>query len=153
MAYDIRPYGGISCSEGYQTYLDSWIHKLSQEQNATDEEVGGEDDPQGWYGLMPNVDPADVEDMASDEDGMQPTDSELDKVEDAAGVIVHEDANGRVTITYYEDPDSLEDAWDAISERFEDEEVPVGSGPVTVDAPDADSDEEDEDEDESEVDE
>lgn len=114
---DIRPYGPGK----FSTILDSYVYSVSLDGGCDEEESLG--DGNGWYGIMRNG-----RTIFRDHDPMlEPlNEAEQKQLTSSAGVIVYEDSQGFVYVTYYDKDEALELAWsqivDSVSEYSELEE-------------------------------
>jgi hypothetical protein len=111
MANDtIRPYGPGK----FSTILDSYVYGVSLD-GGCDEESGGVSECGEWYGLMRNG-----RTIFRDHDPLLETLNltEQEKLTLCAGLILREDSQGFVSVTYYETDDSLESAWSQIADSF-----------------------------------
>lgn len=105
----IRPYGPGK----FSTILDQYVYTVSLDGGADEEESYG--DGGGWYGLMRNG-----RTIFRDHDPLLETlnADEQELLTSSAGVILQEDSNGFVYVTYYADADELESAWAEIQADF-----------------------------------
>jgi hypothetical protein len=114
MANDtIRPYGPGK----FSTVLDSYVYSVSLD-GGCDEEEGSVSECGEWYGVMRNG-----RTILRDHDPLLETlnTAEQEKLTSSAGVILREDSNGFVYVTYYDTADSLELAWSQIVDEFTEE--------------------------------
>jgi len=109
----IRPYGPGK----FSTILDSYVYSVSLD-GGCDEEQGSVDEFGEWYGLMRNG-----RTIFRDHDPMLDTlnSAEQEHLTSSAGVILREDSQGFVYVTYYGTDESLEAAWSAIVGHFPEE--------------------------------
>jgi hypothetical protein len=115
--HSIRPYGPGKVS----TILDSYVYSVSLD-GGCDEEEGSVSECGEWYGIMRNG-----HTIFRDHDPLLETlnPAEQEKLTSSAGVILREDSQGFVYVTYYETGETLEVAWSQIVDAFhEDEEDP-----------------------------
>jgi hypothetical protein len=112
MANFIRPYGPGK----FSTILDSYVYSVSLDGDC-DEEEGSVSECGAWYGIMRNG-----RTIFRDHDPLLETlnTAEQDQLTSSAGVILHEDSNGFVSVTYYDTDESLETAWSQIMDEFRD---------------------------------
>jgi hypothetical protein len=101
----------------FNSKIDELIWSLSLD-GGPDEECG-DSGTTGWYGLMAEINERELRRAAADmkEDFEQIAKDEsdsLDRVLNAAGVILAEDGQGFVSIMLFETPEKLDDAWDSI---------------------------------------
>jgi len=101
----IRPYGPGK----FSTILDEYVYQVSIESGCDDEEsdeFSGE-----WVGMMRHG-----RTIFRDHDPFleKLNQAERDKLESCAGVILREDSNGFVYVTYYSTEAELDAAWNAI---------------------------------------
>ena len=111
MANDtIRPYGPGK----FSTILDSYVYSVSLD-GGCDEEEGSVSECGEWYGIMRNG-----RTIFRDHDPLLETlnTAEQDQLTSSAGVILREDSNGFVSVTYYDTDESLETAWSQIVDGF-----------------------------------
>jgi hypothetical protein len=114
MANDtIRPYG----QGKFNTILDSYVYSVSLD-GGCDEEEGGVSECGEWYGIMRNG-----RTIFRDHDPLLETlnTSEQNRLTSSAGVILREDSQGFVFVSYYDTDESLEAAWSQIADRFHDD--------------------------------
>lgn len=111
MSDKIRPYGPGK----FSTILDSYVYQVSLD-GGCDDEAGNVDEFGYWYGLMRrgrsifrNHDP--LLEILNEAEQKQLTES--------AGVIMCEDSNGFVSVNYYQSATALDEAWDRITDEFE----------------------------------
>lgn len=114
----IRSYGPGK----FSTILDSYVYSVSLDGN-TEEEIG-ESDCGGWYGIMRNGST-----IFRDHDPLLETlnEDEQKQLTECAGVIMREDSQGFVYVTYYDDKVRLERDWIQIElshseKEYEDED-------------------------------
>jgi hypothetical protein len=109
----IRPYGPGK----FNTVLDSYVYSVSLD-GGCDAETG---DAQylGWYGIMRNG-----RTIFRDHDPfLEPlNDEEKEQLTSSAGVILREDSQGFVYVTYYATDAELDAAWAQIEKEQEQEE-------------------------------
>lgn len=107
---NIRPYGPGK----FNTILDSYVYSVSLD-GGCDEEEGSVSECGEWYGIMRNG-----RTIFRDHDPMLETltPEEQEQLTSSAGVILREDSNGFVSVTYYDTADSLELAWSQIADEF-----------------------------------
>jgi hypothetical protein len=110
----IRSYGPGK----FSTILDSYVYSVSLD-GGCDAETG-DSSTTGWYGLMRHG-----RTIFRDHDPMLETlnEAEREKLTTCAGVILFEDSNGFVSITYYDTEEKLDAVWAQIEK--ENEEFPV----------------------------
>jgi hypothetical protein len=98
----IRPYGPGK----FSTILDSYVYGVSLGGGCDEEE--GNSDAGIWYGIMRNG-----RTIFKDHDPfLEPlNDAEREQLTSVAGVILYQDSNGFVYVTYYNDNDELESEW------------------------------------------
>lgn len=98
----IRPYGPGK----FNTILDSYVYSVSLD-GGCDMECG-ESDAMGWYGMMRHG-----HTIFRDHDPMLETlnTEEQDKLTSCAGVILSEQSQGFVYVTYYDSIPELDAAW------------------------------------------
>ena len=116
----IRPYGPGK----FNTMLDAYVYQVSLDGGCDEEESLG--DGQGWYGIMRNG-----RTIFRDHDPMLETlnTDEQELLTSSAGVILSEDSQGFVYVSYYEDKDKLERKWAEIQTQFtSDDEESDGGG-------------------------
>jgi hypothetical protein len=104
----IRPYGPGK----FSTILDSYVYSVSLD-GGCDEEAG--DSSEGcWYGLMRNG-----RTIFRDHDPMLESlnDDEREKLTSCAGVILSEDSQGFVYVTYYNTTAELDAAWRQVEQE------------------------------------
>jgi hypothetical protein len=108
----IRPYGPGK----FSTILDSYVYSVSLD-GGCDEEEGNVSECGEWYGIMRNG-----RMIFRDHDPMLETlnTAEQEKLTSSAGVILREDSNGFVYVTYYDTDEALELAWSQIADSFTD---------------------------------
>lgn len=111
---DIRPYGPGK----FNTILDSYVYSVSLDGGCDEEE--SESEGMGWYGIMRNGrtifrdhDP-NLETLTADEQ---------EQLTSSAGVILREDSQGFVYVTYYDNAEALELAWSQIVDSFREDEA------------------------------
>src|SRR3984957_15456902 len=110
MANDIRPYGPGK----FNTILDSYVYSVSLD-GGCDEEEGSVDECGAWYGIMRNG-----RTIFRDHDPLLETlnSSEQEKLTSSAGVILYEDSNGFVYVSYYATDDELNAEWAKVVAEF-----------------------------------
>jgi hypothetical protein len=103
MESGIRPYGAGK----FNTILDSYVYEVSL-QGGCDDDMGSVQEDGVWYGLMKNG-----HTIFQDHDpGMEKlNEDERKKLSECAGVIIREDSNGFVHVSYYETSADLDTAW------------------------------------------
>lgn len=103
----IRPYGPGK----FHTILDSYVWSVSLD-GGCDDETGDVAEIGVWYGLMRNGST-----IFRDHDPHLESlnDEEREKLTSCAGVIVFEDSNGFVGVTYYTTDEELDAAWQEVS--------------------------------------
>jgi hypothetical protein len=108
----IRPYGPGK----FDTVLDSYVYSVSLD-GGCDEEEGSVSECGEWYGIMRNG-----RTIFRDHDPMLETlnTAEQEQLTSSAGVILREDLQGFVSVTYYDTDEALELAWSQIVDRFAD---------------------------------
>lgn len=114
MASDtIRPYGPGK----FNTILDSYVYSVSLD-GGCDEEEGSVSECGAWCGIMRNG-----RAIFRDHDPLLETlnTTEQEKLTSSAGVILREDSQGFVFVTYYDTDESLQAAWSQIADRFHDD--------------------------------
>jgi hypothetical protein len=102
----VRPYG----PGRFSTILDSYVYSVSLD-GGCDEEEGSVSECGAWYGIMRNGFT-----IFRDNDPLLETlnTAEQDQLTSSAGVILREDSDGFVSVTYYDTDGSLETAWSQI---------------------------------------
>jgi hypothetical protein len=116
----IRPYGPGK----FTTILDQYVYQVSLDGGCDEEESFG--DGQGWYGIMRNG-----RTIFRDHDPLLETlnAAEQELLTSSAGVILSEDSQGFVYVSYYEDKERLERKWAEIQAQFtSDDEESDGGG-------------------------
>ncbi len=110
----IRTYGPGK----FDTVLDSYVYSVSLD-GGCDEEEGSVSECGEWYGIMRNG-----RTIFRDHDPMLETLNtvEQEKLTSSAGVIIREDSNGFVFVTYYDTDETLELAWSQIVDQFSNDE-------------------------------
>ena len=114
MADGVRPYGPGK----FSTVLDSYVYSVSLDGGCDEEE--GDSDAGIWYGLMRNG-----RTIFKDHDPFLETlnSAEQEQLMSCAGVILYQDSNGFVGVTYYDTNKELNKAWaDVVSEFAEPDE-------------------------------
>jgi hypothetical protein len=114
MADGVRPYGPGK----FSTVLDSYVYSVSLDGGCDEEE--GDSDAGIWYGLMRNG-----RTIFKDHDPFLETlnSAEQEQLMSCAGVILYQDSNGFVGVTYYDTNKELNTAWaDVVSEFAEPDE-------------------------------
>jgi hypothetical protein len=113
MTDTIRPYG----LGKFSTILDSYVYSVSLD-GGCDEEEGSVSECGEWYGVMRNG-----RTIFRDHDPLLETlnTAEREKLTSSAGVILREDSNGLVSVTYYDTDEALEVAWSQIADGFHDD--------------------------------
>lgn len=111
MKSGIRPYGPGK----FNTILDQYVYSVSLYGGADEEESYG--DGSGWYGLMRHG-----RSIFRDHDPMLETLNvdEQELLTSSAGVILYEDSNGFVYVTYYDTDSQLDAAWAKVQQEFQD---------------------------------
>lgn len=111
MESGIRPYGPGK----FNTILDQYVYSVSMDGGADEEESYG--DGGGWYGLMRGG-----SSIFRDHDPMLETlnTDEQELLTSSAGVILYEDSQGFVYVTYYDTDKELDAAWDKVQQDFQD---------------------------------
>ena len=106
----IRPYGPGK----FTTLLDQYVYSVSLDGGADEEESYG--NGEGWYGLMRNG-----RTIFRDHDPMLETltPEEQELLTGSAGVILSEDSQGFVYVSYYDDAETLEAKWAEIAREFQ----------------------------------
>ena len=106
----IRPYGPGK----FSTVLDSYVYSVSLD-GGCDEEEGDVSECGAWYGIMRNG-----RTIFRNHDPLLETlnTAEQDQLTSSAGVILREDSNGFVSVTYYDTDESLETAWAQIVDEL-----------------------------------
>jgi hypothetical protein len=106
MANEIRSYGPGK----FNTILDAYVYGVSLD-GGCDDELSG----YGWYGLMRHG-----RTIFKDHDPLLESlnEAEQDQLTSAAGVILHEDLQGFVYVTYYDTIEALDADWDAIQADY-----------------------------------
>jgi hypothetical protein len=109
----IRPYGPGK----FNTVLDSYVYSVSLD-GGCDEEEGSVSECGEWYGVMRNG-----RTIFRDHDPLLETlnPAEQEKLTSSAGVILREDSNGFVSITYYDTDEALETAWSQVAGAFQED--------------------------------
>jgi hypothetical protein len=107
----IRPYGPGK----FNTMLDAYVYSVSLD-GGCDAETGDANST-GWYGLMRHG-----RSIFRDHDPMLESlnEAEQEKLTTCAGVILFEDSNGFVSITYYDTEEKLDAVWAQIEKETED---------------------------------
>jgi len=110
----IRPYGPGK----FNTVLDSYVYSVSLD-GGCDEEEGSVSECGEWYGVMRNG-----RTIFRDHDPLlEPLNSaEQQQLTSSAGVILREDSQGFVSVTYYDADEALELAWSQIVDQFQEDE-------------------------------
>jgi hypothetical protein len=111
---NIRRYG----SGKFSTILDSYVYSVSLD-GGCDEEAGDVSEHGEWYGIMRNG-----QTIFRDHDPLLETltADEQEKLTASSGVILREDSQGFVTVTYYDNTEPLELAWSQIVGNFSEDE-------------------------------
>jgi hypothetical protein len=106
----IRPYGPGK----FSTILDSYVYSVSLD-GGCDEEEGSVSESGAWYGIMRNG-----RTIFRDHDPMLETlnAAEQEKLTSSAGVILYEDSNGFVYVSYYATDDELNAEWAKVVAEF-----------------------------------
>lgn len=105
----------------YDAIVDSYVHALDGE-GWGDEEIGDVSDF-GWYGLMSGdagflLEPDAIPRIAREEkDRLTP--EEMRELKETVGVIIHENDQGFVGVTYYKSAVKLKKAWEKLAEEAE----------------------------------
>ena len=111
----IRPYGPGK----FNTILDAYVYQVSLD-GGCDAECG-DANATGWYGMMRNG-----RTIFRDHDPSLESlnEEEREKLTSSAGVIIREDSDGFVCITYYDTNEALDAAWAEIErENTSEDEV------------------------------
>ena len=97
----------------FNTILDQYVYSVSLDGGADEEESYG--NGEGWYGLMRNG-----RTIFRDHDPMLETltPEEQELLTGSAGVILSEDSQGFVYVSYYNDAETLEAKWAEIVAQF-----------------------------------
>lgn len=105
----IRPYGPGK----FNTILDQYVYTVSLDGGADEEESSGNGD--GWYGIMRHG-----YTIFRDHDPMLESlnEDEQEQLTSSAGVILREDSQGFVYVTYYDTKEELEADWAEIVAAF-----------------------------------
>jgi hypothetical protein len=104
--------------------LDSFIHGVSGDGSWYDEELG-ESDGFGWHALIINLS---VEDLERGMKGIPSfanesmNDAEKEFLTENPSLIMREDSQGFVSVTYYAHASDAKKAWARIEKRFEEAE-------------------------------
>ena len=108
----IRPYGPGK----FNTILDSYVYQVSLDGGCDDEIADAE--TSAWFGMMRNG-----HTIFRDHDPLLETlnEAEREKLTSCAGVILSEDGDGFVAVSYYDTEDELNAAWERITARFDEE--------------------------------
>jgi hypothetical protein len=106
----------------YNSIVDSYVHALDTE-GWGDEEIGDVQDF-GWYGLMGPMEAGellepDAVPRIAREEKDQLTPEERRELKETVGVIIEENDQGFVGVTYYKSKKQLKKAWDKIAEDAE----------------------------------
>lgn len=103
----IRPYGPGK----FNTILDSYVYSVSLD-GGCDDETGDVAESGLWCGMMRNG-----HTIFRDHDPSLESlnDDEREKLTSCAGVILHEDSNGFVSVSYYATDEELDAAWREMS--------------------------------------
>ena len=111
----IRPYGPGK----FNTILDSYVYSVSLD-GGCDEESGSVEETGRWYGLMRHG-----QTIFRDHDPFLETltSEEQEKLTSCAGVILSEDSQGFVYVSYYDTDKQLDDAWTSVLAELPDEET------------------------------
>lgn len=109
---DIRSYGPGK----FSTILDSYVYSVSLD-GGCDMEAGDVSECGVWYGMMRHG-----RTIFRDHDPMLESLNEAEQAQltGCSGVILREDSNGFVYVTYYETEPELDAAWAAIESEFAD---------------------------------
>lgn len=110
MTDQIRRYGPGK----FNTVMDAYVYDVSCN-GGCDEEAGSVDENGAWYGLMRNG-----HTIFKDHDPLLETlnEAEQELLTNSAGVILQEDGNGFVTVSYYETKAELDKDWASIEEEM-----------------------------------
>jgi hypothetical protein len=105
----IRPYGPGK----FSTVLDSYVYGISLGGGCDEEESNG--DAGIWYGIMRHG-----RTIFRDHDPLLETlnSAEQEKLTSSAGVILYEDSNGFVYVSYYATDDELNAEWAKVVAEF-----------------------------------
>ena len=108
----IRPYGPGK----FDTILDSYVYGVTLN-GGTDAEFSSASG--SWFGLLRHG-----RTIFQDHDPFLETlnDEERDKLTSAAGVIVREDSDGFVGVSYYHNEPALDAAWQQLEDEYLEEE-------------------------------
>ena len=108
----IRSYGPGK----FSTILDSYVYQVSLEGGCDDEIADA--DASAWFGMMRNG-----HTIFRDHHPLLETlnEAEREKLTSCAGVILSEDGDGFVAVSYYDTEDELNAAWERITARFDEE--------------------------------
>ena len=111
---NVRPFGPGK----FSTILDSYVYSVSLD-GGCDEEAGDVSACGEWYGIMRNG-----RTIFRDHDPFLETlnADEQETLTSSAGVILREDSQGFVSVTYYETDHALEAAWSQIADSFPEDE-------------------------------
>ena len=102
--------------QGYDRLVDRWVSEVSL--GVVDDEVGSVETGKGWFGMIRGTLLDEVENTARMY-GEELTPVERELLRKADGVVVHEEAGGKVEVTYYDDKAKLEHAWSGIKQDIE----------------------------------
>ena len=113
MTDTIRPYG----LGKFSTILDSYVYQVSLD-GGCDDENGSVSENGRWYGLMRRG-----RSIFRNHDPLLETlnEAEQKQLTESAGVILSEDSSGFVSVAYYQSEDALNEAWDRVTDEFEEE--------------------------------
>lgn len=106
----IRPYGPGK----FNTILDAYVWNVSVD-GGTDEECGDVSEVGRWAGLMRNGST-----IFRDHDPLLETlnEDEQNQLTSSVGVILEEDSQGFVYVTYYDDEETLESDWATLESQL-----------------------------------
>src|SRR6266699_2578944 len=109
MTDKIRSYGPGK----FNTILDSYVYEVSLD-GGCDDEIGSVDEG-GWFGMMRNG-----RTIFRDHDPLLETlnEAEQELLTTSAGVIIEEDSQGFVHVTYYTADAELDVAWGALQREW-----------------------------------
>ena len=100
---------------GFSSAIDEVIYSLSVE--GINEEIGEAEDF-GWHGLLKNVTAEEIEDAAKALE-IELDDDDRELIEKSAGMIVSEDPQGLIRVTYYPTEKKLGEDWAELQAQAE----------------------------------
>lgn len=113
--YDLRRHEGLGKFSG-GLVIDEYVWAMSLDGGCDDD---FSHDGFGYWGLMQG--PL-IEGMALRQTGIKPTDDEWDFLKACVGCIVHENDSGFVTVTYFDDAEKMNKAWEETVAEFTEED-------------------------------